>query len=352
MDIAKIDQNFKVETKLELTDVRFFDATQPPLSLYGVFMENGKLRRMPEAVAESVNDGVYGLHANTAGGRVRFMTDSPYVAIVAKMPFMTRSSNLSFDGAAGFDLYEKVEGKYTYRHTFQPPIEATDGFESLYRSGTEGMRIYELNLPTYSDVSELYIGIQEGARVEAGEPYRNTLPVVYLGSSITQGGCASRPGMSYEAILSRELNLHYINLGFSGSCRGEDALMDYVASLPMSVFVYDYDHNAPTLEHLKQTHERGFLRVREAHPDLPIIMMTAPYWNVNEEWQGRRDLIRENYERAIARGDKNVYFLDAQELLALCGNEGTVDGTHPTDFGFHSMANALLPVLQKIFDGK
>lgn len=350
MDISKIDKNFKVETKLQLSDVRFYDVLQEPFALYGLFYENGKLRRLPEAVAKSVNDGVYGLHANTAGGRVRFMTDSPYVAIVAKMPFMTRSSNLSFDGAAGFDLYEKVEGAYTYRHTFQPPIDAKDGFESLYRSDTAEMHIYELNLPTYSDVSELYIGLYEGARLEAGEPYCNELPVVYLGSSITQGGCASRPGMAYEAIVSRALNLHYINLGFSGSCRGEEEMIDYVASLPMSVFVYDYDHNAPTLEHLEKTHEKGFLRIREKNPDLPIIMMTAPYWNVNAEWQGRRDLIRQNYERALARGDKNVYLLTAHELLALCKNEGTVDGTHPTDFGFHSMSVALIPVLKRIFN--
>ena len=196
MDISKIDKNFKIETELALSDVRFYNVLEAPLTLFGVFFENGKLRRMPEAVAKSVNDGVLELHTNTAGGRVRFVTDSPYVAIVAKMPLMRRSSNLSFDGAAGFDLYEKVDGEYTYRHTFQPPIDSVDGFESLYRANAEGTHVYELNLPLYSEVSSLYIGIREDASLSAGEAYFNRMPVVYLGSSITQGGCASRPGMS------------------------------------------------------------------------------------------------------------------------------------------------------------
>ena len=349
MDISQIDKNFKIETKLDLPDVAFYDATQSPLSLYGVFMENGKLRRMPEAVARSVNDGVLGLHANTAGGRVRFYTDSPYVAIKAVMKgAVCRMPHFTLCGSAGFDLYGKEGDSYTYLHTYQPPYDMKDGFESVYRFPVQGGRYYELNLPLYSDVNELYIGVREGSDLGVGEPYENELPVVYLGSSITQGGCASHPGMSYEAILSRRLNLHYTNLGFSGSCRGEDTLMDYVASLPMSVFVYDYDHNAPTLEHLRHTHERGFLRIRESHPDLPVIMMTAPYWEYVGEWQARRDLIEENYKRALARGDENVYFLDAQALLAYCANDGSVDRTHPTDYGFVSMANAIEPILKKI----
>ena len=168
------------------------------------------------------------------------------------------------------------------------------------------------------------------------------------GSLITQGGCASRPGMSYQSIVSRKFNCDYINLGFSGNAKAEDEITDYIKNLEMSVFVLDYDHNAPTVEHLKNTHEKMFKAVRNAHPDIPVIMMSRPKHFLTEEEKERRKVVETTYNNAVASGDKNVYFIDGSLLTELCKDDGTVDNCHQTDFGFVSMANAVSRVMENL----
>ena len=271
-NISQIDTNFKIETKLSKQNIKFFDAKQAPIKLYGIFYENRKFRRMPEAVAKTVSDGVYYLHSNSAGGRIRFKTNSPYIAIHAMMSDIGKMSHFTLCGSGGFDLYEKQR----YINTFVPPYDMTDGYESIIELGLSKMRELTLNFPRYSNVKELYIGISDNSIIRDPSPYKHEKPIVYYGSSITQGGCASRPGSTYQSILSRELDTDYINLGFSGNARAEKQISEYIQGLDMSVFVYDYDHNAPTLEHLEATHEAFFKIIREANPTLPIVMMSKP----------------------------------------------------------------------------
>jgi len=343
-DFSLIDPNFKVETELEETDIRFYNVRTAPFEVYGVFYENGKFRRLPEAVAKTVSDGVIRLHVHNAGGRVRFKTDSEYVAINAKMSEIGMMSHFALTGSAGFDLY----ADNSYVKTFSPPYDIEDGYESIIHLGSNKMREITVNFPLYSGVNELYIGLSENASVCAPSPYRMDKPIVYYGSSITQGGCASRPGMAYESIISRRLNIDHINLGFSGNAKGEDEMAEYVSSLKMSAFVYDYDHNAPSVEHLKNTHEKMFKKVRKSHPDIPIVMMSRPKFYLTDEEKMRLEIIKETYNNAIKNGDKNVYLIEGPELMKMAENEGTVDGGHPTDFGFASMAKALGDLLEKI----
>lgn len=346
-DISKIDKNFAVDKEIDKTGLTFYDAEETPFEIYGVFREGDCFRRMPSAVAETVSEGVLGLHHRTAGGRVRFRTDSDKVAISAELHSVTKSAHFSVTGKTGFDLY--VDGAFV--KTFVPPAEVEKGYESLLMVPGDGVREICINFPLYSGVKKLYIGLQESAVVYAPTPYKPLKPIVYYGSSITQGGCASRPGRSYQSVLERQLNVDYVNLGFSGNAKGEVEMGEYIKNLPMSVFVYDYDHNAKTVEQLQSTHERMFLQIREANPDLPIVMMNRPKYFLDEKEKERRAVIETTYQNALARGDQNVYFISNEQLTALCGNEGTVDGAHPTDFGFASMAEAVYPVLKEIIDG-
>ena len=130
-NISEIDKNFSIETNIKKDDICFCDVKEKPFEIYGVFYENGKFRRMPEEVAKTVNDGVLSLHANTAGGRVRFRTDSPYIAIHAEMPYVGKMPHFALTGSAGFDLYIREE-KDKYFKSFVPPFKITDGICQLF----------------------------------------------------------------------------------------------------------------------------------------------------------------------------------------------------------------------------
>lgn len=350
-DIAKHDTNLAVESSIQREGLCFCDAEEAPFQVYGVFKENGLFRRMPEAIASKISEGVSSHSTRSAGGRVRFVTSSPYVAIKTEYIPHKTSCHMAVTGSAGFDLYAEYDDRVWYKGTFVPPYDVEDGYESVLDLGAEALRIITINFPLYSSVKKLYIGLKEGSVLEPAPGYRIEKPVVYYGSSITQGGCASKPGSTYQSILSFRYNCDYINLGFNGSARGEAEMAEYIRSLDMSAFVMDYDYNAPTPEHLQATHSRMYEIVREAHPKLPIIILQKPRLAATLPEAGiwRSAIIRDTYLKARERGD-NVYFISGDELMALVGDNGTVDNAHPTDSGFYSMAMAISKVFDKIFE--
>jgi len=243
-DISKIDKNFEIKTNIDKTDIKFYNIKAEPFQIYGVKPENGRYRRMPEKVAQDVSEGVYYLYSQTAGGRVKFITDSSYIAISSVMDKIAQRAHFAFTGAAAFDLYDDNG----YIKTFVPPCDMEKGYESVIELGEKKLRNITINFPLYSDVLELYIGVSENAAIEKALPYKISTPIVYYGSSITQGACASRPGRCYQSIISRRFDCDYVNLGFSGNAKAEDEMIEYIKKLDMSLFVYDYDHNAPTIE--------------------------------------------------------------------------------------------------------
>ena len=352
MRVEDIDRNLRVESSITEPDIVWFDARELPFSIFGVTYDEQQrcFVRMPQAVADTVNPGVSELNRQTAGGRVRFRTDSTFIGIRAVMRNCGTMEHFTLAGQSGFDLYRSVAGeRAVYRGTFMPLVGMKEGYSSgRYVEGQ--MAEYTINFPLYDCVENLYIALKRGAGLEPAAPYRHEKPVVYYGSSITQGGCASRPGNSYQAILSRHLEADYINLGFSGSGRAEESMVEYLASLDMSVFVCDYDHNAPDLAYLEKTHMPLYRAIRAAHPTLPIILLTAPDVLFNpSEYGPRRALIYANYLQAKEEGDENLYFIGGDELFA--GEDAdscTVDGVHPNDLGFYRMACGIEPVLAKL----
>ena len=346
--ISQIDKNFEIKAPSTRQDTVFINATDPAFEINGVYYEDGKFRRLPEEVAKEVSWGVLGLSTNTAGGRLRFKTNSSYIILHATLGEIGKMPHFALTGSAGFDLYQKEEEGYTYRGTIVPAFDVTDTVSGIVDFGTNELREITIDFPLYSEVCELHIGLQNTATIEKPTPYKNEKPVVFYGSSITQGGCASKAGTSYEGFLSRWLDIDYINLGFSGNAKAEDAMIDYIKNLDMSVFVYDYDHNAPSVEHLRATHEKMFKAVREQNPTLPIIMMSRPKVNLSSEEKQRLEIITATYQKALAAGDKNVYLIIGPQLLAISGDDGTVDGCHPTDLGFYSMAKALCGLLKEL----
>jgi hypothetical protein len=345
--LTEIDKNF-IPATIDKQDYLFRDCREEPFRIYGLIWPNEEdpfFTRMPRKVAKTVNDGVLSLCNCTAGGRVRFKTDSATVAIRAKMHHIYRGNHFPMTGSSGFDLY--ADG--IYRGTFCPPLEITDGFESRVDLRGKGMREILIHMPLYSGVISLEIGIEPGSVLLPADEYKYKTPVVYYGSSITQGGCASRPGNCYQNHISRHYDCDHVNLGFSGSAKAEETMIDYLISLPMSIFVMDYDHNAPTPEYLEETHYKMYRRFRDARPDVPIVMATMPKVTATANSIQRRKTILATIEKARAEGDNNVYFVDGKEMMAMFGDDGgLVDDCHPNDLGFLCMSRAFGEVIGKI----
>ena len=346
-DISTIDKNFIIETKIEREGIKFYDVKSSAMKLYGVWHDGEVYRRVPKDVAENTSTGVAALATHTAGGHIRFITDSPYVILKVVFPKMSPMNHMPLSGSAGFDMYVREGVRERYIKSFIPPRELS--FEGVCDFSEKKERLLTVNFPLYNDVAEVYIGLHEAAKLASPTPYDVELPMVSYGSSITQGGCASRPGNSYQAMISRRYNADYINLGFSGSAKGEDAMRDYIASLPMSAFIFDYDFNAPTPDHLRATHLPIYEAVRAANPDIPIVMMARPCFNSSRGIEIRNEIVRATYEYAVKNGDTRVRFIDSVSLMEIAEDNGTVDGTHPTDLGFYSMAKRVERELDDFF---
>ena len=342
MRIENIDSNFIV-TSPDPSETVFFNVSRPPFSVHGLLHDEEGYYRVPHDLAAETNIGVAWLYLCTAGGRVRFRTDSDRVSLRAGMRNVSKMPHFAFSGSAGFDLY----ADNVYIGTFVPPLDVETGFVSELFIGSGGMREITVHFPLYSGVTELELGFPPGCALCEAEPYRVKDPVVYYGSSITQGGCVSRPGNSYDNILSRLLSCDHVNLGFSGSAKGEKCMAEYIAGLRMSAFVLDYDHNAPDPAYLEATHGPFFRAVREKNPFLPVFFLSRPQPNPTKEDLLRRDIIKHTWETAKRGGDGKVFFIDGTEMLNIFGGDsGTVDNCHPNDLGHYCMAKALEPGLR------
>ena len=204
-----------------------------------------------------------------------------------------------------------------------------------------------INFPRYGGVDALEVGIVQGSSLLPPKSHKVPKPILFYGSSITQGACASRPGNAYSSFLCRKVDAEEINLGFSGSGRGEKAVAEAIAATPMSAFIFDYDHNAANAEKLAATHEPFFKIIRKAQPDLPIIILSKCDFKDTEMDRARRRVIEETWSNARKNGDENVWFIDGELLFGRkCRDACTVDGCHPNDLGFYRMYKHVLPVLK------
>ena len=336
----------EVVTKHE--KLRFYNIKDvPEFRVYGLYdYKNGeKFKRMPEAAAEKVSEGVRQLNYCTAGGRVRFTTTSGVIAVRATTPNSTQLSFGNPIGMAGFDIYISNGLRDIYLASFTPNngMFSETGMCDL-KGLPGGKKEITLNLPLHQSINELYIGLIEDSDLETRPDYRFEKPVLYYGSSITQGLCASRPGMAYEAIISRKLDCNFINLGFSGKCYAELPMCEYLQTVDCSAFVYDYDHNSG-VEMLRDTHERLYRMFRDTHPETPVIIVGRPDFftcdcNFETDMQ-RREIVMNTFRTAKDNGE-NVIYVDGYSLFGGEDREDcTVDLVHPNDLGMTRMADVI-----------
>jgi lysophospholipase L1-like esterase len=306
------------------------------------------LRRLPLRLKDQFRSPVWSLAQQPSGGRIRFRTDSTTVGISAENPKFSNMHHMPSVGENGFDVYVG----HDYMGSAWP--DAAGKITKEWRVGRErSMRDITLYLPLYKAVTIQSLSLDEGACLERATPYAIQKPIVYYGSSITQGGCASNPGGSCQAILERRLNADFVNLGFSGNGMGEPAVAEAICELDPSCIVLDFWGN-PSAEQYAAALPPFVDILRKKWPRLPILV-TGPFYfpaeaaggDVARSLSAKRRTARELVQQRRKAGDRWLIFVDGLKMLNRDQTGGLVDGVHPNSLGFYFNAQGLEPFLRK-----
>ncbi len=338
----------------EAAGIDWYDLKKLPLEGRGWTETAAFYDRLPAKAEALVRKDVWNLSRHSAGLCVRFTTASPAI----HCRWTVTSTNLAMPhmpatGVSGVDLYAKHQGTWRWLACGFPREQTNQA--ALVSGLPAEEREYLLYLPLYNGVSEVELGVARGVTVAASPGYGagKEKPIVFYGTSITQGGCASRPGMVHTAILQRRLGRPVINLGFSGNGRMEAELGRLLAELDPAVYVLDCLPNINAAEVRERT-EPLVKILREAHPQTPILLVEDRSYSDNFLVQSKRmrndesrKELRGAFERLQQAGVPGLHYLEGEHLLG-ADNEGTVDSSHPTDLGFVRQADAFEAALRPI----
>lgn len=336
---------------------RWYDIAHLNLEGRGWTQTEAFYDRLPAKAKGVVRDPVWKLSQDSAGLCVRFVTD----ATAFQARWTLRSETLALPqmpatAASGLDLYVKTEnGRWRWLSVGRPTKFPANSVE-LVKDIPAGKREYLLYLPLYNGVASVELGIPKDNTIAKVGP-GGRKPIVFYGTSITHGCCASRPGMVHTAILGRQLNYPVINLGFSGNGKMEPEMADLLAELDPAVYLLDCLPNTTATEVTERV-EPLVRTLRKAHPKTPIVLVEDRSYTdsflVTSKRQRNLDsraALRAAYNRLLAAGTQDLHYLPGEDLLGDDG-EGTVDSSHPTDLGFMRQATAFRPVLEAILGAR
>ncbi len=349
-EVEKLDPNFAV--KDPAADIQWFDALQLGLEGQGWTENAHAYDRLPAKAEKLAPPAVWSLSHHSAGLAVRFVSDSPEISA----RWSVRSENLAMPhmpatGVSGLDLYAKDGAQWRWLAQGRPS-QQMDNVAKLVGGAPAGMHEYMIYLPLYNGTEKLEIGVKPGTTLAKAPARADERPIVFYGTSITHGGCASRPGMAYPAIVGQRLDRRHINLGFSGNGKMEPEMASLIAEIGASAFVLDCLPNM-TPEQVAERVAPTVKTLRAAHPDIPIVLVENIIYQSSWFFEGNAGHVAKNaelkkvYEQLMAEGVAGLTYVPCDNLL---GTDGlaTVDGVHPTDLGFLRQADVLAPLLARL----
>lgn len=313
--------------------------------------------RLPAKAKPLVREAVWNLGHNAAGEYIRFKTSATSITVQYAVSGNLSMPHMPSTGVSGVDLYAKDKtGKWLWasgRFSFGDTIEYR--FSNLASTTDTEFRLY---LPLYNSVKWLKIGTPTEASF-AFLSKEKQKPVVVYGTSIAQGGCASRPGLGWTNILNRLIDRTIINLAFSGNGRLEEPVIDLVNEIDASVFVLDClpnltDRKTYPAAELKKKIFYAVKTLQSKHPATPILLaehaISNPLMNMDTTVLNRYGNTNEIFLEAFAEmqreGIKNIHLITAKEMGL--NKESTVDGTHPNDIGMMEYAQAYAKKLKPL----
>ena len=357
VDVSSVENR---NVRAERDGISYLKLSTPQLELGGLIDPDdnmGEFYRVPyerkdEFLANLLESAYVQLLNHTSGGTVRFRTNADRIVVKATLENASRGDHGSFMGFSGLEVYvgtgnDRVycedRGQALVGNNFTETVTLPDGYKEVM-----------ITLPNYSGIKELVIGVPTDAKI-AAPTERDYEPILFYGTSITQGACASRSSLGFANLTARLLNTDLVHLGFSGSGRGEQIMADYIASMAndISAFVMNYDANSSASE-MRERCYPFYKTVREANPDLPIFLMSCPYFN--DVRVGFREecyqIMKDTYDRAVAEGDTNVYLIDCRDVfpdeLTTIRDIGVVDYCHLTDTGMYYVAREIYAAVREV----
>ena len=320
--------------------------------------------RIPAFLEDSVRPTLWERSQCSSGIAVRFATNARHIGVRYELLWNTHLIHMADTGLKGTDLYI-LEGDSVWRHvnTNRPYIKDKDTnpdshwVESTYVDGFDGqMHEFMIYFPLYDGVNQLFVKTEEGAEITAGNPrvIDRDRRIVAYGTSILQGGCASRTGMCSTNIISRELNSEVVNVGISGEGKMDFCMARAMAQIA-DVDLYLIDPVPNCTEMMCDTLTYDFVKIlADAHPNTPIVMLEGPIYPYAryDSFFGaylpkKNAAFRRNFDRLVAEGYRNIYYIESTGLDGV-EDDGTVDGIHLTDLGFRHYADLIVPRLRQI----
>ena len=315
-------------------------------------------RRFPERMATKVRKEVWALSTHSAGLYLHFkLTGARPLGIRWTLTSNNYLPHMSPIGVNGLDVYTRVDGKWQWLTSGRPSrLEEVNVQESLLYTPPDRPAEYMIYLPLYTGVRKLELLLPESVMPEPVKPTGATL--VFYGTSITHGCSASRPGMTYPAILGRRLDLPVVNLGFSGNGTMDPEFAEILAEIPASAYIIDCLPNMTKMtgDEVLRRARHLVTELRRRRPDTPIVLVEdRPYANsryrreprIQPHWES----FRKFFDELRNEGFDRLYYVRGENLIGR-DNEATVDGSHPTDLGMMRYADALEPVLKEALQRK
>lgn len=301
--------------------------------------------RLPASAENRVTADVWHLSHHTAGLSVTFSTDADSVRV--RWTLLSENlglKNMPPTGVSGIDLYVREGDVWVFNGNGRPGGLSNE--KTFFLAGA-GLRTYKIYFPLYNGLTEMSIGIPRGSSFMQPPAVPSSKALVFYGTSITQGGCASRPGNAATSIVGRALGRPVINLGFSGAGKMEPVMAELLAGLNPSVYILDCLWNM-TGEMVASRVEPFVRSLRTQKPDIPIVLVEDSNY-LNDSPTARGEVLRGIYNKLIAEGMGNLYFLSNANMLGSDG-EGTVDSVHPNDLGMWRQARVFTAFLKSLLE--
>ncbi len=335
----------------------FHDAAGFPLLGKATQQSGGMYERFPDSLKSISRPPLWELSRNSAGLAVRFRSNTGRIDLKWEVMLDRHMNHMTDVGVKGLDLYcwEEDKGRWRYVNSARPEGKRTQ--TTVIADMKAEYREYMLYTPLYDGLLSLFIGVDSIAELThpiLQFPHRDK-PVVFYGTSILQGGCASRPGMAHTNIISRRLNRECVNLGFSGNAFLDYEVAHIMAQVDAGIYVLDFVPNA-SVEQMEERMESFYRIIREKRPETPVLFVEDPLFThtlfsrfMAKEVQRKNETLNRIFETLKEKGEKNIYLVSSEQMIGDDG-EATVDGIHFTDVGMMRYADLVCPMIKALLE--